>query len=234
MCSSSAGSLAKSITRALMLPLAVGIWGGQSPPRRTIEALLYGPARALRADAGTLSGHAIGEQPDRVPVVDLLGDVGAVYVRAERADRPGVWSEDLCALLAELRPELYGAWTPDVLAAALKPLGIDTAQLHMLGEDGQRRNKRGIRVATSPDTWTPRWRGRPTRSDTPGQGSTTRCCAAPPTALRAARRRRGARPGQGRPGRAGLRRQVPHRRGLRLHRRRGRPGHRLRAGRRRP
>ena len=102
-----------------MLPLAVGIWGGQSPPRRTIEALLYGPARALRADAGTLSGHAIGEQPDRVPVVDLLGDVGAVYVRAERADRP---TAPACGLrtCARCSP------SSDVLAAALKPLGTAT------------------------------------------------------------------------------------------------------------
>jgi len=102
-------------------------------------------ARALREAAGTLSGHAIGEAEDRAPAVSLIEDLQVVYATAERADRPGVWSEDLCALLTELRPELYASWTPDVLAAALKPLGIDTGQLNMPDAQGNRFNRRGVR-----------------------------------------------------------------------------------------
>jgi len=102
-------------------------------------------ARALREAAGTLTGHAIGEADDRLPAVSLLDDIRTVYATAERADRPGVWSEELCAGLAELRPELYGTWTPDVLAAALKRWGIETGQLNMPDAQGARFNRRGVR-----------------------------------------------------------------------------------------
>ena len=116
-------------------------------------------ARALREAAGTLSGHAIGEADDRAPAVSLIEDLHVVYATAQRADRPGVWSEELCAGLAELRPELYASWTPDVLAAALKPLGIDTGQLNMTDAAGHRHNRRGVRreqLATAVDAHTAR------------------------------------------------------------------------------
>ena len=111
-------------------------------------------ARALRETAGTLTGHATGEADERLPVVSLLDDLRTVYATAERADRPGVWSEELCAGLAELRPELYRAWTPDVLASAVKPLGIETGQLNMPDAHGTRFNRRGVRRDSSkPRSW---------------------------------------------------------------------------------
>jgi len=116
-------------------------------------------ARALREAAGTLTGHAIGEADDRAPAVSLIEDLHVVYATAQRADRPGVWSEELCAGLAELRPELYASWTPDVLAAALKPLGVDTGQLNMPDAAGHRHNRRGVRreqLATAVDAHTAR------------------------------------------------------------------------------
>jgi DNA segregation ATPase FtsK/SpoIIIE, S-DNA-T family len=103
-------------------------------------------ARALREAAGTLSGVAIGDvDADLAEVASLLDDLNVVYVQSERADRAGVWSEELCSGLAELRPDVYAGWTPDTLAAALKPYAIRTVQLHMPDADGVRRTRYGLR-----------------------------------------------------------------------------------------
>lgn len=105
-------------------------------------------ARAEREAAGTLAGHAAGETPEPRPTANLLDDLNTVYVQSVRADRPGEWSERLCPLLAELRPEVYGGWDQDALQAALgalQPLGIDTKQIAGVDDDGQRRNRRGVR-----------------------------------------------------------------------------------------
>jgi len=107
------------------------------------EAIAF-RARAMRDAAGTLSGHCIGEREDLAPSYDLLDDLQFVYARAERRDRPGVWSGDLCVGLAKLRPEVYGGWDPDTLAAALKPYALQTGQLNMTDEAGNRFNRRGI------------------------------------------------------------------------------------------
>ena len=103
-------------------------------------------ARAMREAAGTLSGHAIGEVEDpRFEAAALLDDLQVVYAQCERMDRQGVWSQDLCAGLAELRPDVYGGWDPDALAAALKPYAIRTIQLHMPDESGVRRTRYGLK-----------------------------------------------------------------------------------------
>lgn len=103
-------------------------------------------ARAMREAAGTLTGYCIGEQdPERGQNYDLLDDLQFVYAQAERRDRPGVWSVDLCAGLETLRPQVYSGWDQDTLATALKPYALQTAQIHMAGDDGERKNWRGIR-----------------------------------------------------------------------------------------
>ncbi|KRV47542.1 cell division protein FtsK [Wenjunlia vitaminophila] len=98
-------------------------------------------ARAAREKAGTLAGHAAGEQPeqDTGPSFDLLGDILAVVPAAE----PKTWREDVVTRLAELRPEIYDGWGPDQLTAALKPHGIDTVQVGRR-VDGKVVNRRGI------------------------------------------------------------------------------------------
>ena len=75
----------------------------------------------------------------------MLDDLQVVYAQCERMDRAGVWSQDLCVGLAELRPEIYGGWDPDALAAALKPYAIRTVQLHMPDETGARRTRYGLK-----------------------------------------------------------------------------------------
>lgn len=103
-------------------------------------------ARVLREKAGTLSGIAIGETEDRgMEIASFLDDLVVVFAQREHPDRQGVWSQELCEGLAELRPDVYGGWDPDVFAAACKPLALRTVQLHMQDETGARRTRYGLR-----------------------------------------------------------------------------------------
>ena len=99
--------------------------------------------RALREQAGTLAGHAIGEEPeqDAASRHDLLRDLLAVI----GADEPKVWNEVAAARLAELRPEVYGGWSGEQLTAALKPYGIRTGQVWGTTDDGRGANRRGVK-----------------------------------------------------------------------------------------
>jgi S-DNA-T family DNA segregation ATPase FtsK/SpoIIIE len=100
-------------------------------------------ARYLRQRAGTLAGYALGEdqpQTDPATVHDLLTDL----LTATPADQPKVWSELVLTRLAALRPQVYDTWTPEQLAAALKPYGIRTRQVWGTTDDGKGANRRGI------------------------------------------------------------------------------------------
>ncbi|RKR89538.1 S-DNA-T family DNA segregation ATPase FtsK/SpoIIIE [Micromonospora pisi] len=101
-------------------------------------------ARELRERAGTLTGHAIGQAPETTTTAGdtLLDDILTVVPAAEAK----VWSETVVARLAELRPEVYGAWEPGQLAAALKPHRI-TVGRQVWGTDpttGKGANRKGI------------------------------------------------------------------------------------------
>ncbi|MET9654610.1 cell division protein FtsK [Streptomyces sp. NPDC006460] len=99
-------------------------------------------ARKLREQAGTLSGHALGESfgTAEASAYNLLRDILAVVP----AEEPKVWSEVVVARLAELRPDVYGGWDPEGLAAALKPHGISTTQVWGKTDSGKGANRRGI------------------------------------------------------------------------------------------
>lgn len=133
--------------------------GAADEPQVVRAAYLDGPAaericdraRALRAGAGTLSGHAAGEAPDTTATVSLLDDVLAVVPAGQQR----VWSETVCERLAELRPEVYHGWGAEQLAAALKPHGIDTDQIARR-IDGRTINRRGITRHQIADTITNR------------------------------------------------------------------------------
>ncbi|MBP2370681.1 FtsK/SpoIIIE domain-containing protein [Pseudonocardia parietis] len=100
-------------------------------------------ARAAREAAGTLTGHAAGEVVDEglTPAAQLLEDLAVVFatVTDER-----VWSETVLHRLAEHRPALYAGWTPEALAAALKPFGITTGQVWGRTDEGAGANRRGV------------------------------------------------------------------------------------------
>ncbi|HEY3683556.1 MAG TPA: cell division protein FtsK [Streptosporangiaceae bacterium] len=98
-------------------------------------------ARAVRERQGRLSGYALGAESDvdTGPAYDLLADVLAVT----SADEGRVWNETVVERLAELRPEMYGAWKPEQLTVALKPYGAETVQVAKR-IDGKTINRRGI------------------------------------------------------------------------------------------
>ncbi|WP_436232651.1 cell division protein FtsK [Actinacidiphila alni] len=99
----------------------------------------------LRKAAGRLTGHALGEEPEagNSASYDLLSDL----LTAVPAGTAKTWSEDIVARLAELRPDVYGEWGPEQLAAAVKPYGIRTVQVWGTMEDGKGANRRGVRRA---------------------------------------------------------------------------------------
>jgi len=114
-------------------------------------------ARAMRAAAGTLTGHAAGEEtltsgndgPNLLAVCEVLP-----------AGQDKVWSETVVDRLADLHPEVYGPWAAQdgktkatQLAAALKPYGITTAQVWGSGPDGKNGNRRGITRADVLDAY---------------------------------------------------------------------------------
>jgi S-DNA-T family DNA segregation ATPase FtsK/SpoIIIE len=75
-------------------------------------------ARALRDRAGTLSGHALGEDPDPVdPAASLLADVLAVVPAGEGR----VWNETVIARLVELRPEVRPPTASAAAPSARRP-----------------------------------------------------------------------------------------------------------------
>ncbi len=102
-------------------------------------------ARAMRVTAGTLSGHAAGETIDPQESgsgYSILEDVLAVVGTHE----PKVWSETVVSRLAELRPDAYGGWRAEQLAAALKPHGVPVGR-QVWGTDpatGLGANRKGI------------------------------------------------------------------------------------------
>jgi len=99
-------------------------------------------ARQLREAAGTITGYALGEEPDADAAAghnQLLDDILAVVPAGETK----VWSEVVVDRLTEFRPKTYAGWGPDQLAVALKPHGITTAQIGRRVE-GQVVNRRGI------------------------------------------------------------------------------------------
>lgn len=101
-------------------------------------------ARKLREQAGTLSGHALGEQPvDMAPTYDLLQDILAVLPAAEEK----CWNERLAARLAELRPDVYAGWEAANVTAALRPHGITAMDVWGTTDDGKGTTRRGIERA---------------------------------------------------------------------------------------
>ncbi|MCG5464858.1 cell division protein FtsK [Micromonospora sp. MED01] len=106
----------------------------------TAAARIVARAVALRTTAGTLP--KLDEQTrDVAPVADVLGDLARIWPGDDKA----VWNETLCALLAELRPDVYGGWEAAQLTTALKP--HPAVKVGDVGRriDGKATTRRGIK-----------------------------------------------------------------------------------------
>lgn len=101
-------------------------------------------ARRLREQAGTLSGHAIGEQLQSEQDTrrdTLLEDILTVVPETEKK----VWNERVIARLYELRPDAYETYREAAdLTAALKRHGIRTGQVWGTTDDGKGASRIGI------------------------------------------------------------------------------------------
>ncbi|MGH3859971.1 FtsK/SpoIIIE domain-containing protein [Actinokineospora sp.] len=122
-------------------------------------------ARALREQAGTLGGHAIGDDnlTEQAARANLLDDIAGVYLNGE--DR--LWSDTVAARLGEQHPDTYKGWTAHALAAALKPYGITPRQVPMRDENGEERNRRGYRLDDIADAILANCRTSTERNQTP-------------------------------------------------------------------
>lgn len=100
-------------------------------------------ARQLREEYGNVTGHALGEGPSATVGMDVLGDVLSVMGVDEKA----VWCERIATRLAELRPDVYGEWKGENVTAAVKPWSIRTEQVWGTTDDGDGKNRRGIKRA---------------------------------------------------------------------------------------
>jgi S-DNA-T family DNA segregation ATPase FtsK/SpoIIIE len=98
-------------------------------------------ARALREQAGNITGYAAGEQVDvEAARLDTVADTLSVFGKGE--DK--LWSEVIVSRLADLRPKQYGKWTPANLATALKPDGVKPGQVWATDpETGKGSNRNG-------------------------------------------------------------------------------------------
>ncbi|MCX5178357.1 cell division protein FtsK [Streptomyces virginiae] len=100
-------------------------------------------ARKMRDEYGNVTGHAIGKDPETSAGVDILADVLAVIP----TDEDAVWCERIAARLTGLRPDAYAGWKGENVTAALKPWGIKPGQVWGQTDDGEGKNRRGIKRA---------------------------------------------------------------------------------------
>lgn len=105
--------------------------------------LVVARARKMREEYGNITGHALGEGPSATVGMDVLGDVLAVMAVDEKA----VWCERLADRLAELRPDVYGEWKGENVTTTVKAWGIKTDQVWGTTDDGEGKNRRGIKRA---------------------------------------------------------------------------------------
>ncbi|WP_404958928.1 cell division protein FtsK [Streptomyces sp. 147326] len=100
-------------------------------------------ARKMRDEYGNVTGHAIGKGPEATAGVDILADVLAVIP----ADEDAVWCERIAARLTGLRPDVYAGWKGENVTAALRPWGIKPGQVWGQTDEGEGKNRRGIKRA---------------------------------------------------------------------------------------
>ncbi|MEW1798664.1 cell division protein FtsK [Streptomyces virginiae] len=100
-------------------------------------------ARKMRDEYGNVTGHAIGKDPEATAGVDILADVLTVIPTDEEA----VWCERIAARLTGLRPDAYAGWKGENVTGALKPWGIKPGQVWGQTDEGEGKNRRGIKRA---------------------------------------------------------------------------------------
>ncbi|MFF7973845.1 cell division protein FtsK [Streptomyces sp. NPDC007905] len=109
-------------------------------------------ARKMREEYGNITGHALGEGPAATVGMDVLGDV----LKVMAADEKAVWCERIADRLATMQPDVYDGWKGENVTAAVKPWGIRTEQVWGTTDDGEGKNRRGIKRSDVADAITRR------------------------------------------------------------------------------
>jgi len=103
-------------------------------PERADEIATH--ARALRLQAGLLTGEAAGDRiEDAEIVIDIVQDVELVLRRHERGKAHHI---ELVTWLRELRPDNYGALTVDELSTRLRGRGVRIDSFRVSGTGTRR------------------------------------------------------------------------------------------------
>ncbi|MFE9003245.1 cell division protein FtsK [Streptomyces sp. NPDC007875] len=100
-------------------------------------------ARLMREEYGNITGHALGQGPEKSAGMDILGDV----LKVIPADEDKVWCERIATRLAERWLDQYGEWTGADVTRALKPHGVKAKDVWGTTDDGQGTTRRGIERA---------------------------------------------------------------------------------------
>ncbi|WTL50764.1 cell division protein FtsK [Streptomyces sp. NBC_01497] len=99
-------------------------------------------ARQVREEYGNVTGHAIGQTPQRSEGAsfDLLADINDSF----GPDEDKLWNERLAGRLASLRPDVYGGWKAETVAKNLRPHGIAVLDVWGTTDAGKGTTRRGI------------------------------------------------------------------------------------------
>ncbi len=147
---------------------AIGYLVGAGPEPRLVKtfhldkqlcARVIARAKVTREQAGMIGGYAAGERPEPPTrrAETLLRDTLGIFPAGE--DKAAC--ETLATLLAQAHPDTYGELTGEQLGASLRGMGINTSvQVNRPGEEGARRNLRGVTRQSLLDAATQRGRHR--------------------------------------------------------------------------
>ncbi len=100
----------------------------------TAEAIVA-RALAMRSGAGMV-------RPERVVMHNLAEDVRAAWPLGDDA----LWLERILPRLAQLRPDVYGAWSVEQLGEALRRVGVPTRPLNRRISDGDARRSTRVGI----------------------------------------------------------------------------------------
>jgi S-DNA-T family DNA segregation ATPase FtsK/SpoIIIE len=140
---------AQFTTKDRGMGLAVGI---ADDPIIVRSYFLDGPAaekvvqRAVELRGGPI--EPAEREPVKAAAYDLVTDLRAVWP----VDTDALWTERILPLLAALRPEVYGSWSVEQLAEALRTVGLNTGPINRALDDGsgKRSTRYGIRLHQLP------------------------------------------------------------------------------------
>ena len=107
-------------------------------------ARIVARARAVRDQAGLLTGHALGEDDTAMPR-DVLADVLAIL-----GGDTGIHWKELAPRLAQAFPDRWADATPDAVSAQCRGLGVPSVDVRAAGTTLKGCRARDVQIAVRP------------------------------------------------------------------------------------